>query len=333
MSSSCDPPGSARGELFAANLARHWLRARPRTLEPCPPQVFTGYDIPPAPHTPARPGPDGSAPTIPRIVWSYWHDAAPPPLIAACVANWHRHAPGFEIRMLNARSLHDWLPAVPASLAQAGPVLTADWARLELLRLHGGVWLDASTVLTASPEWAIDVQAREHAELVGYYLERYTTQPLFPVLENWCLAAPPGSRFVEDLQQEFAGHVLPEGNAAYIERLRRAGLYDRVRQAIDMPDYLSMHLAAQTVMQTRGGYRLALSRAEDGPYFYHRIGGWNRNRLRARLLMYRADGGLPPLIKLRKPDRRRLDVYVAQGLTLPGSLIDRYLALPPPAGG
>lgn len=317
------PTLRTRAELALARLVRQWHRHRPRALEPSPPQRFIPCDIPPATAdtTPAS-VPAGD---IPRIVWTYWDGVRPPALVQACLDTWRRHAGAFELRILDDACLGDWIEALPPGV-QHDPVRRSDWLRLELLRRHGGVWLDASTILTRSLDWVLDAQQAAGADLVGYYLRRYTTDPRYPVVENWCMAAPPGSRFVADLHAEFTTHVLAGSNDDYIARLVRLGQYEQVRQGIEIPHYLSMHLAAQVVMQTRGGYRLSLCAAEEGPLFYHHASGWNRNALRMRLLLRPAGDAVPALVKLRKPDRRRLDTYIDAGLALPGSLVARYLA-------
>ena len=50
-----------------------------------------------------------------------------------------------------------------------------------------------------------------------------------------------------------------------------------------------------------------------------------RSKLKLRLLFMRARGPLPLLIKLRSPDRRRLDDYLAQGMDLPDSVAGQWL--------
>lgn len=44
-----------------------------------------------------------------------------------------------------------------------------------------------------------------------------------------------------------------------------------------------------------------------------------------RLLFSKITHELPPLIKLRAPDRKRLDDYLARGLYVPDSAAARYL--------
>ncbi len=307
-------------ELGLARVVRQWHRWRPAPLEACPPQHFTCHDIPAA--TGDGPAPPTAA--VPRIVWTYWDDARPPSLVRACLESWLEHAGRFELRLLDDGNLGDWIDALPPGL-ERDPIRRSDWIRLDLLRRHGGIWIDASSIVTRPLDWVLDEQHATGADLVGYFLRRYTTDARFPVVENWCMAAPPGSRFIADLHDEFTHHVLAGSNKDYIDRLVALDLYGRVRQNIEIPHYLSMHLAAQVVMQTRGGYRMALGAAEDGPFFYHDASRWNRNALRARLLLREAGEAVPALIKLRKPDRRRLDTYIDAGLSLPGSLAMRYL--------
>ena len=308
-----------RGELWLAGWLKRWYRLRPRDLEPAPAPVFTLHATGTAAAAPA------ARTAIPRILWSYWQGGTPPLLVQRCFDHWRRLHPHFEIRILDERGVLRYLPAIPAALDGASAAKRADWIRLELLRRHGGIWLDASTILTQPLDWVLQEQARTGADFVGYYLQQYTSVPQRPVVENWFMAAPPGSPFIEDLQREFTQEVIARTGEQYIAHLQAQGLYAQALQHIDMPAYLTMHLALQVILLRGGSYRLGLSPAESGPYFLHVQGRWRRAALKLRLLFMRARGPLPPLIKLRSPDRRRLDDYLAQGLYLPDSVAGQWL--------
>ncbi|ABM40442.1 hypothetical protein Ajs_0187 [Acidovorax sp. JS42] len=307
-----------RGELWLARWLRRWYKVRPLWLEGAPAPEFTLYstgvaDVVRAP-----------AAAIPPIIWAYWHGATPP-LVRHCFDNWRRLHPHFEIRILDERTALRYLPAIPAALDGVSAAKRADWIRLELLSRYGGIWLDASTILTRPLDWVLEQQARTGADFVGYYLQRFTSVPDRPVVENWFMAAPPASPFIEDLRREFTQEVIARTGEQYMEHLRAQGLYQQAVQCIDDPVYLSMHMALQVVLLRGGGYRLCLAKAEDGPFYYHVLGRWNRAALKLRLLFARVRGPLPPLIKLRGPDRRRLDDYLARGLYLPESVAGRWL--------
>lgn len=308
-----------RGELWLAGWLKRWYRLRPRDLEPAPAPVFTLHATGTAAAAPA------ARTAIPRILWSYWQGGTPPLLVQRCFDHWRRLHPHFEIRILDERGVLRYLPAIPAALDGASAAKRADWIRLELLRRHGGIWLDASTILTQPLDWVLQEQARTGADFVGYYLQQYTSVPDRPVVENWFMAAPPGSPFIEDLQREFTQEVIARTGEQYIAHLQAQGLYTQALQRIDMPAYLTMHLALQVILLRGGSYRLGLSPAESGPYFLHVQGRWRRAALKLRLLFMRARGPLPPLIKLRSPDRRRLDDYLTQGLYLPDSVAGQWL--------
>ena len=308
-----------RGELWLAGWLKRWYRRCPRDLEAAPAPVFTLHATGTAAAAPA------ARTAIPRILWSYWQGGTPPLLVQRCFDHWRRLHPHFEIRILDERGVLQYLPAIPAALDGASAAKRADWIRLELLRRHGGIWLDASTILTQPLDWVLQEQARTGADFVGYYLQQYTSVPQRPVVENWFMAAPPGSPFIEDLQREFTQEVIARTGEQYIAHLQAQGLYTQALQRIDMPAYLTMHLALQVILLRCGSYRLSLSPAESGPYFLHVQGRWRRAALKLRLLFMRARGPLPPLIKLRSPDRRRLDDYLTQGLYLPDSVAGQWL--------
>ncbi|MGE8374978.1 MAG: glycosyltransferase family 32 protein, partial [Diaphorobacter nitroreducens] len=138
-----------RGELWLAGWLKRWYRLRPRDMEPAPAPVFTLHATGTAAAAPA------ARTAIPRILWSYWQGGTPPLLVQRCFDHWRRLHPHFEIRILDERGVLQYLPAIPAALDGASAAKRADWIRLELLRRHGGIWLDASTILTQPLDWVL----------------------------------------------------------------------------------------------------------------------------------------------------------------------------------
>ncbi len=329
MNSSASPvptaPTAARDkrELLLARAIYAWEGLRNKPVRDYVEQPSSLVDIPALDGLPHAP----TTAAIPRIIWAFWTGATQPDLIRRCFDNWQRMCPQFDIRILDEQSVLQYVDAIPAALQQATAPKRADWVRAELLKRHGGIWLDASTILTTSLDWVIQEQARTQSDYVGFYLEQFTSDAAYPVIENWFMAAPPGSRFITDLQEEFTTRVVSGSNEEYIEKLREEGLYEQLRQRIFSPEYLSMHLAIQYVMRKRGGYRLALAKAEDGPFYYHVAARWSRGMLKVQLMMRPAATVMPPLVKLRKPDRKRLDLYREKRLVRSDSIFGRYLQM------
>ncbi|MBI3349214.1 MAG: mannosyltransferase [Burkholderiales bacterium] len=250
-----------------------------------------------------------SAPTchddIPKIIWAYWQTAPVPPFIQACLDNWRRFAPDHELRLLDRTSAADWLPTLRADFDALPAYRQADWLRIHLLAKHGGVWMDASMLLCRDLSWLHDTRRRRAADYVGFYIDRYTTRPELPIVENWMMASVPGGRFAVALAQAF-DRALDEGAEALLERLRAEGRHARVAQALteDFQRYLLMHVAAGDLLDRNPQVaRLALLRAEDGPFAWLAAVGWRKRHLYARLALTSCPRVLPAVLKLRGGDR------------------------------
>lgn len=270
---------------------------------------------------------------IPKIIWTYWQTAPPPDFVARCLANWQRQAPDHELRLLDRQHIAPWLDA--DTLAQGFDALPAfrqaDWLRVQLLARHGGIWIDASTILTRDLGWVRALQAEQQTDYVGFYIDRFTTRPALPIVENWFMAAAPGCLFVADLAREF-DTVLQLGEVAYSAQLQAQGRYTQVVQGLDDQhrNYLTMHLAASSLLDANPQrYSMALLRAEDTALSLHAALGWRKRHLFARLALTPcpASTRLPALVKLRGGDRRVTEQGLARGRLLRSSFLARYLDL------
>lgn len=306
--------------LIAASLSTIllvWSLRRP--VESCPAQ--------PAIRLLERGHAEPVADAIPRRLWSYWHQGEPPLVVRRCVENWRRHCPGWQIELVSGATIARFVDPVsmPAGFERLTPARQSDWLRLSLLARHGGVWIDASTILTRSPDWLVEAQARSGAQYVGFYLQRYTRREEAPIVDSWCMAAPPHTRFVLDWLEEL-NHALVQGDDAYLDGLRRNGSFERLRQGIADPAYLIIHMCAQAVLEREAGHRLQLWCAEDTAYFLQHRSHWRRLRLYRRLLWHPAPGRASPLIKLRGGERRKLEPYLQRGLYRRDSIVGTQLA-------
>jgi len=274
-------------------------------------------------------------PPIPKIIWAYWHQSPVPDFVAQCQANWRRFAPDHELRLLHQGNIRDWLQEgeLLQRLDALPPYRQADWLRLQLLAQHGGLWVDASILLCQSLDWVHQTQQAQASEYVGFYIDRFTTRPDQPIVENWFMAARPASPFVGALAAEF-DLAITLGEEAYLASLERQGIRQRVVQGLGPKDqsYLIMHVAAAVVLDRQAqAYRLALTRAEDSAFCFHAALGWRKRHLFARLAMAPCPARLPVFIKLRGGDRRVFERGVALGRVRRGSALARLL--PPFSAG
>ena len=130
------------------------------------------------------------------MLWLQGWDAAPD-LVRACAETWRRLNPTWQVRLLDATSLVDVLPAA-AFAHVAGKSLEheafSDVVRLELLARYGGVWADATAYCLAPlDDWLVPRMTAGFFAFARPVPDR--------MLSSWLLAAVQGSGIVERWQQ------------------------------------------------------------------------------------------------------------------------------------
>lgn len=271
-----------------------------------------------------------TAGAIPKIIWTYWQSAPAPAFIQACLDNWRQFAPDHQVRLLDRDSIGSWLPALRPDFDTLPAYRQADWLRVHLLARHGGIWMDASMLLSRDLGWLQETQRRRAADYVGFYIDRYTTRPSLPILENWMMASVPGGAFTTALAAAF-DRALDEGAEALLQRLRAEDRHARVVQGLteDFQRYLLMHVAASDLLDRQPQLaRLVLLRAEDGPFAWHAAVGWRKRHLFARLALAPCPRMLPAVLKLRGGDRAVVERNWQRGWVSPFSALRHLLQRP-----
>ncbi len=295
---------------------------RPASGRSYPPQVdVTVFPIAPAGASPAaQPAP------LPRGLWSYWNTEVPDPVVRQCIANWRTQCPGFEIHVVNSANLATHVPPadLPPGFAQLHPTKQSDWLRLYLVRHHGGYWLDATTLLTQPLDWLETLRQAQGAEFAGFFLQGYTQDARYPVVESWAFGAAPHAPFVIAWQEEFHRALIVQGSVPYLQALQQQPEGVASLQGIPDPQYLLIHVTAQQVLRRHNAFRLALLKAEDTAFFYQKSVRWKWYLLYPRLCLVRAEAHPAPLVKLRGGERRHFAEMLAQhGPARKGSLWQR----------
>jgi len=272
---------------------------------------------------------DVKAKPVPSIIWTYWHTVPEPDFIRQCLDNWRHFAPDHELRSVHQGNIAQWLGSgsITAFFTQLPPFRQADWLRLQLLAKHGGIWIDASTLLTQNLDWVLTLQAERGSEYIGFYIDRFTTRPDQPIVENWFMAAPPQSPFILALAHEF-DRAIHQGEAHYLATLADEGCLETVVQGLGPKDqlYLIMHVAAAVVLnRDPEAYKLTLIRAEDSALGFHAALTWRKRHLYARLALTPAPARLPCIIKLRGGDRRVFERGLTRGWLLRSSALGKLL--------
>lgn len=251
---------------------------------------------------------------IPKLIWTYWHDAAKiPKIVQKCIDTWQANNPEYKLVILDSgkvkRMFGELRMMFPNMSAQdlnreQSHARTSDYARVLVLSQYGGTWMDSSIICTRSLDWAHKIQRKTQAELIGFYAP-HTTNKRFPILENWFFSCVPNSTFMQDWLAEIRFMSSFKKEQEYVG-------YIKGMKGIDMQDldgslpYLVMHLCA-TVVQQRSPwkYRLHLTEGTKGPFKYLEDNGWELPRSFEELCKRRELQ--TPIIKMRGTERKFLE--------------------------
>ena len=204
----------------------------------------------------------GAAPAtpggIPRRLFTYWHDQAPPELVRCCISLMRQRNTGWELRVIHPGCTD--LPAPPVPLESLMGSHQADWYRLAALAEYGGVYLD-STCVTLQP-------LEEWVEVSCGAVQGFLFVPDGETMESWAIAAPRGSAFVREWFTEF-GRALRVGVKSYCHSLPPGVVSAGLRPSLE-DGYLAIHAAWRVVRarQPATAFRLHAATELGRPYRY-----------------------------------------------------------------
>lgn len=132
--------------------------------------------------------------TIPHIIWIIWDSPIKdaPILITDCIENARRLNPGWKINVIGPSEWDTFvkdaniLRHLRENLHSKNHL--SDLLRVYLLKMYGGVYIDASIILLKSLDW-IDTLPMGYTAF--YRSDKWATNKNYPVLESWFIASPP----------------------------------------------------------------------------------------------------------------------------------------------
>ena len=238
---------------------------------------------------------------ITPTIWTYWDSEMLPEVVEKCISTWKQHNPSRKIVVLNKGNYRNYVDIDVFSLKHCDSVQRAtDFIRLLILREQGGVWMDATTILSRPLDW---IDGFPSSEFVGFQLQGFTTNAMYPIIESWFLAAAKGSPFM----------------AAWCEELLRINTFDSISEyvahaegSVDLQnlilrEYLAIHVAAQVVLQRhqlKDDFSMTILSADgpSGPLHYLSTSGWDSKKALEKLCACK-EHTRPPIAKLRGLER------------------------------
>lgn len=228
-----------------------------------------------------------------------------------CMKSWAIHNPNYEIILLTKQNYKGYV-IIPEEISahpsfNDTPQRFSDLVRLWTLAEHGGVWIDASNLLKAPIDtWLFP----KYAEFSGFYLDGFTTDQKYPVIESWFMACNKGSQFMKLWRDEFSTIARYPNIEKYLEASKQINtqkIFDHNSNVI--------HITAQKVLQI-DKYpleSLILKKAEDGPFKYLTETHWDSEkalRLACSDKKYQS-----PIMKMRGAERNVLEEHIGHDLS------------------
>lgn len=138
-----------------------------------------------------RPASTNKGRPVPKKIWSYWHNPDTPNFIKSCISSWRHYAPDFEITLLDSTTVSKFTGKVPYWVRRRSPTAISDWVRLKLLHEHGGIWMDASTLLFERLENLLPDMALMGPDPFTFFNRSWSTDLDRPMIESWFISSPP----------------------------------------------------------------------------------------------------------------------------------------------
>ena len=199
-----------------------------------------------------------------------------------------------------------------------------------MLKEHGGIWLDASVILTQSLSFTHQYQQDHSSEGFMYYLDYFTWNRDYPIYETWFIASVRHSKFITEWLKEYT--VILERNLLgypYLEKLVKEygeSTYTEWIQKIQGPDYLNLHVSLQKILRLKKAPRFYSIAAECGPYYIKNCMGWWDNVAIGKALLNGWGGPVPRVIKLIGYERDKIIEMIETGYNIsPASIYSRFL--------
>jgi len=241
---------------------------------------------------------------IPKKIWTFWDSPEVPDIVNQCIDTLREFNPDYDIVILNKTNISNYIPGVDFSKMKhinETPQRFSDMVRLHILSKEGGFWVDATIICQKPFEWIQEIQRNTGSEFVGYYINLFTLPHFLdtsPVVENWFFGCIKDSTFVKDWLNEFSTIVNYNTVEEYVDLQKTQIDF----QNIDGPYYLSMHVAAQKILQTNvNKYKLHLLKADDTAFKYLVDNHWDGYKAIQQLLHKKYID--QPIIKLRGGER------------------------------
>jgi len=155
---------------------------------------------------------------IPRIIWMYWNENQTP-LIKAILKHNKKVLYNWDIRMLNKKSVHQYIQEFPKEYHAITVQQQSDWLRLYLIMTYGGIWSDASIIYNDASKVEELWEKSIDYDYIGFFNK---SNPKYTIIETWFFGSKKNGQLVTLWYHEYT-KAMKEGFLKYTHRIEKEG--------------------------------------------------------------------------------------------------------------
>ncbi len=220
---------------------------------------------------------------LPKYIWGYWDNLELNSIIQSHVNTWKRKIPkDWTIMILNKENVYNYVSnEFMKKYSNLDPTRFSDFLRLELLQKYGGVWMDASIIITNGNfmDNFYNEMIEKKYDATVYELKENTIDSKTPYLENWFIMAPKNSKYINDIYTEFdkafnMGFINYKKNILIPSGVRldkTLGYYEKT--------YLMQHAIINYLMYKNYKYNLNIKDSHESMFKLHKEKKWEHPKI------------------------------------------------------
>ncbi|MDR2207317.1 MAG: capsular polysaccharide synthesis protein [Flavobacteriaceae bacterium] len=259
---------------------------------------------------------------IPKMIWTFWDAPKISPLINMCFSQIKKNLPDYELNIIHLKNVRKYIPNIEKARTDISFINFTDLVRLKLLKKYGGIWMDASILLTENLDWILNKKYESGADLVGFYSDYFTKNSDFPLLETWFLACAPENKFISAWASEFEKCYNSENPHQYFDEEKKNP--DFLHKFDEwLSNYLIAYLAAAKVMRANQDFKLLMFPSSKTAHYYTFGLELPAHKTAELFLSCETQKHIPKMIKFERISRNAVDNAIENGLLTKKSLLFR----------
>lgn len=205
-----------------------------------------------------------SVESIPKIIWTYWHEPELPSLLKKFINTWKKHNPDFKIIILNNKNIKTFLPTEDLDILNykknKTPTRFSDIVRYNILYKFGGIWSDISIICLKSYNSILKKMEHKNIEYYGYL---HNDNPIKDptLISSWFFACVPNSIFLKDIVSKM-NEVKNFDNVTYFIKDMEKSI-DTTSIRTKHKVYLWNYVITKYVLSKENNYKLALVKPKN----------------------------------------------------------------------